>query len=82
MRFGNVQSAMEFQERAKMADWELIYVTDALCDECEELQTCNIYRTPLTCICNKCDEMKRIHFRYRNICGACLSKWLKSRELD
>ena len=65
-----------------MANWELIYVTDAICDECSELLTCNIYRTPLGCVCNKCNEIERVHYRYRNMCGGCLGKWLKSRDID
>lgn len=65
-----------------MADWELIYVTESLCDECNELLTCNIYRMPFTCACLTCKGLIKTKYRYRNICGGCLGKWLKSRDID
>ena len=82
MLFGNALNATEYQEHAKMANWELIYVTDAICDQCSELLTCNIYRTPFGCACNKCKRLERVLYRYMNVCGGCLGKWLKSRDID
>jgi hypothetical protein len=65
-----------------MANWELIYVDNVTCDECLNPAACNIYRRNVTCICLKCRDLDRMEYRYRHICGGCLGKWLKSRELD
>ena len=82
MQSGNVVAAMEYQERAKMANWELVEVTKAICDECESIDSCNVYRTPHGCICLKCLDRKREVYAYAYICGGCMGKWLKSRDMD
>ena len=82
MQFGNVADATEYQEHAKMANWELFEVLKTVCDECDTEATCNAYRTPHGCICLKCLETKREVYVYAYICGGCMGKWLKSRDMD
>ena len=80
MQFGNVVVATEYQEHAKMANWELIEVAYDNCSLCEEQRSCNIYLIEHTCQCLKCRDIKP--FRQKAICGSCLGKWLKSRDMD
>ena len=73
---------MEFQELAKMGNrWELIEVNYATCDECWSHTVCNIYSRDWGCNCMKCREMGKL-FKLKNICGSCMGKWLKSRDMD
>ena len=72
MRFGNAQNAMQSLERGKMAEWVLYQVDNWVCDECHENKTVNIYRKVLF-ITNRTI--------YKHLCGSCLPKWLKEREV-
>ena len=63
-----------------MANWELIDVDYDTCKLCEDYTVCNIYITESTCNCLKCISMgNRI---IKAVCGACMGKWLKSRDMD
>jgi len=81
MQSGNVVAATEYQERAKMANWELVEVVESVCDECYNDAACNIYRRPWACDCAKCRDYDRL-FRVKALCGSCMPKWLKSRDMD
>jgi hypothetical protein len=82
MQFGNVANAMEYQERVKMAKWELIEVDNVTCDECQNPATCNIYRMNISCICLACRDLDRTDYIYLHVCGNCLAQKLKTREFD
>ena len=62
-------------------NWELVEVSFNCCDECWTHTNCNIYRKVWSCNCLKCGDREQL-YRFKNLCGACLPKWLKSRDLD
>ena len=61
--------------------WELVEVTFATCDECWDNNTCNVYRKAWGCSCMKCTDIGML-YRIKNICGNCMGKWLKLRDMD
>lgn len=73
MRFGNVLNATEYQERGKMAKWELIDRDNFPCDLCAiPTHGVSIYR--------KETQLSGWKFDYMYVCKKCEPEWLKSND--
>ena len=66
--------------------WVLKEVDKDECDICGSWAVVNVYARPLTCECNKCQQLSRSKFEYFHVCGNCFNQWAKTNaqylELD